>query len=127
MIEKYPKLWYCQYMKINYAVMGRHIKEIRSARGITQAELAEMVDRSTTFITHIENGKKHPGLETLVMIATALGSTVDEILLGNQPGDRMTYYREIREIFDGCDSSQKDFILLVVRAVKDGFKHLEIK
>lgn len=112
-------------MKVNYTVIGSHIKEIRSARGIIQAELAERVERSTTFIAHIENGTKRPGLETLISIASALNSTVDEILLGNQPVDRMTYQREIREVLEGCNVKQRDFLLHVIRAIKDGLKHLD--
>lgn len=114
-------------MKVNYIIIGKHIKEIRIARGITQAELAERVERSTTFIAHIESGTKRPGLETLISIATALSSTVDELLLGNQPVDRMTYQREIREILEGCNTKQRDFILHIIRAVRDGLANLDIK
>lgn len=114
-------------MKVNYTVIGKHIKEIRLARGITQAELAERVDRSTTFIAHIESGTKRPGLETLISIASALSSTVDEILLGNQPVDRMTYQREIRDVLEGCSVGQRDFILHVIRALREGLRIHDIK
>lgn len=118
---------YYLYMKVNYTVVGKHIKEIRLARGITQAELAERVERSTTFIAHIENGTKRPGLETLINIASALGSTVDEILLGNQPVDKMTYQREIREVLEGCSVKQRDFILYVIRGLREGLRVHDIK
>lgn len=112
-------------MKINYKIIGRNIRDIRSARGLTQAELAEKADLSVPFISYIETGVKHPGLETLLKIAAALGTTVDVLLLGNQPGDRLTYYKEMREIFDGCESKERNFILNMAMAIKDSLKLLK--
>lgn len=52
--------------------VGRRIQEARKARGITQAELSQMVDLSTKYISNIECGFKMPKLNTFVAIANAL-------------------------------------------------------
>ncbi len=109
-------------MKVNYKIIGRIIRDIRTARGMTQSELAEKVDLSIQFISYIENGSKHPGLETMLRIAAALGTTMDELLLGNQPKDRLTYQKEVREVFDRCDDKEQNFILFMVRAIKNGLE-----
>ncbi len=112
-------------MRVNYKIIGKNIRDIRTARGLTQAELAEKVDVSIQFISYVENGSKHPGLETLLRIATALDTTLDLILLGNQPKDHLTYQQEAREIFEGCDDKERNFILFMVRSLKNGLALLK--
>ncbi len=52
--------------------VGRRIQEVRKSRGLTQAELAQMVDLSTKYISNVECGFKTPKLNTFVLIANAL-------------------------------------------------------
>lgn len=123
--EIMPKRCYHCHMRIDYKAIGKNIHDIRSARGMTQAELAEIVDLSTPYMSYIESGSKHLGLETLIKIANALGTTTDVLLLGNQPRDKLTYQREAREIFEDCNDKERNFILYIVQAVKNGFKLLK--
>ena len=52
--------------------VGKRIQEARKSRGLTQAELSQMVDLSTKYISNIECGFKMPKLNTFVSIANAL-------------------------------------------------------
>ncbi len=52
--------------------VGRRIQEVRKSRGLTQAELSQMVDLSTKYISNVECGFKMPKLNTFVSIANAL-------------------------------------------------------
>lgn len=52
--------------------VGKRIQEARKARGLTQAELAQMVDLSTKYVSNVECGFKTPKLNTFVAIANAL-------------------------------------------------------
>lgn len=52
--------------------VGRRIQEVRKSRGLTQAELSQMVDLSIKYISNIECGFKTPTLNTFVSIANAL-------------------------------------------------------
>ncbi len=52
--------------------VGGRIQEVRKSRGLTQAELSQMVDLSTKYISNIECGFKTPKLNTFVAIANAL-------------------------------------------------------
>ena len=61
--------------------VGRRIQEVRKARGLTQAELAQMVDLSTKYISNVECGFKTPTLNTFVAIANALQCDANQILL----------------------------------------------
>ena len=106
-------------MKINYNIIGRNIKDVRTARGLTQAELAEKTDLSVQFISYIENGNKHPRLETLIKIAVALGTTMDAVLLGNQPGNRQSYQKEIQELLEGFSERDRGFIIYMIGAYRE--------
>jgi len=59
-------------MLVNAQMVGRRIQEVRKARALTQAELAQVVKLSTKYISNIECGFKTPKLNTFVAIANAL-------------------------------------------------------
>ena len=46
--------------------IGRRIKAARERKGLTQEQLAEMVDLSPMHISVLERGAKPPKLETLI-------------------------------------------------------------
>ncbi len=60
--------------------IGRRIKAARKAKKLTQQELAELANLSTTYISSIERGAKIPKLETLIMLANILNVTTDYLL-----------------------------------------------
>ena len=53
-------------------LLGSKIKQYRSDRSISQAELAERLDLSVNFLSNIENGIKWISPQTLVKIASVL-------------------------------------------------------
>lgn len=57
--------------------MGERIRQLRTERGISQVELAEMAGLIQPHIVRIEQGRYSVGLDTLQAIAKALGCTVD--------------------------------------------------
>lgn len=57
---------------MNAQKVGRRIQEVRKSRGLTQADLSQMLDLSTKYISNIECGFKTPTLGTFVSIANAL-------------------------------------------------------
>ena len=57
--------------------LGRKLKELREERGLTQLQLARLVDLSPTHLSAIETGKvTNPGIEIVHRIADALDSSV---------------------------------------------------
>jgi transcriptional regulator with XRE-family HTH domain len=49
------------------------MRELRKARGITQAELAALTGLRQSMISRCENGTRNPSLTVRIAIATALG------------------------------------------------------
>ena len=59
-------------MNLNYQTLGKRIRLFRKQQRLSQLVLAEMVDKSPTYISLVENGQKGPSLETLIDVANAL-------------------------------------------------------
>lgn len=57
-----------------------NIKKLREAEGLTQTELAERLGVDQSMISHIENGRKDPGVKLLIDIAEVLHCTTDELV-----------------------------------------------
>ena len=87
-------------MEINYALIGKRIRETRKQRGLSAEELAEIADLSTVYISYIENAKRKPSLESLIKISNALEITIDELLYGNLLYNPTEYQTEKRYIFE---------------------------
>jgi len=60
--------------------IGRRIRQLRTARGMTLDELAAAVDRVPSQLSMIETGKREPKLTLLRSIARALGTSLDALL-----------------------------------------------
>jgi len=106
-------------MSLNFKLIGRRVKETRTWKRMSQAELAEHINRSVPYISHIETATKHPSLITLVLIANALDVTVDTLLNGNQKRDSSEYHLELIRLISDCDSDERRFIYRMASAAKD--------
>ncbi len=53
-------------------VFAKNLKERRKKMGLTQAQLAQMIDVSTSFITEIELAKKAPSFQTIDKFANVM-------------------------------------------------------
>ncbi|ANB56249.1 helix-turn-helix family protein [Anoxybacillus sp. B7M1] len=60
--------------------LGLKIREIRTKRGLTQYQLADMVVADVSTINKIEKNKANPSLSMLERIAQALGVSSHELL-----------------------------------------------
>lgn len=59
--------------------VGKRIQEYRKKRGLTQEELAEIIDISPHYLSALERGVYNIKLEILVSILNALDCSGDEI------------------------------------------------
>ncbi len=57
------------------------VREVRSARGLTQASLAEAVGVSRQSINYIEQGTFAPSVILALRIARVLGTTVEALFM----------------------------------------------
>ena len=67
---------------MNTYVTGSTIRQLREAKGLTQAELAEMLSVSAKTISKWETAKGLPDISLLEPLAAALGVSVLELMQG---------------------------------------------
>ena len=75
-------------MRVDYAGFQNRVRATRVERGYSQRTLSEMIDKSDSFIQHLENGRIHPTLEVLVDLCYALSVTPNTLLADTFPEDR---------------------------------------
>lgn len=101
---------------MDYALLGKRIRDERLLLRLTIEQLAERVDKSTNYIGQIERNDGKPSLETTVDIANALGTTVDALLKDSLKTEQHdVIIREISTLLNSLDDNGKQFILDMVR------------
>lgn len=61
-------------------VLGPRVRKLRSERGISQKELADMCTCTPSAISQIENGLRNASVESLFSIAQAFGVSIDYLV-----------------------------------------------
>ena len=110
---------------MDYYKIGQRIRKIRKAHGLSQEELAERVDISTTHMSHIETGNTKLSLPVLVDIATVLEVKTDDLLNCNSIAATSSALEDIAAVLDRCTVTESKVIADIVRATKLSMdKHL---
>lgn len=103
---------------MNYEQIGRRIRKLRKERGYTQEALAEAIDRSVPYVSHIERATKKGSLETISRIAASLNVSIDYLLSGARSMDTIAFMPEAEQILKDCLPYEKQIIVDVAEAVK---------
>ena len=103
---------------MDYYKIGQNIRKIRKAHGLSQEELAEKVNISTTHMSHIETGNTKLSLPVFIAIATALEVRTDDLLDNSTTATTSTSLDEIATVLDHCSAQQAKIIVDVVKATK---------
>ncbi len=102
--------------------IGVSIKEIRTARGLTQEKLAELIEKGTGTIYRIEAGKSYPNSDTLAKLCTAL-NIQPSVLFSAKPQtllkEHIDYIKAITEILQAVPQDNlKDIYKILILANK---------
>lgn len=68
---------------VSYAVIGKHLKEARLRLGLSQAEVAHRITRSTTYYGKIERGEIKPNIDRLADISQVLNLPFESLFRGS--------------------------------------------
>lgn len=105
-------------MYLNYRTIGKSIRLLRKQQNLSQMTLAEMVDKSPTYISLVENGQKGPSLETLIDVANALKVTMDVLLTEYLEQNTAAVGAELSAIIEDCSEYEKRMIIDGARSLK---------
>lgn len=97
--------------------VGQRIKEAREAKGLTQEDLAAIVDLSPTHVSVIERGLKVAKLDTFVAIANALDVSADALLIDVVTQSTNGATNELAEIIAKLPVKEKRKILKAVKVL----------
>ena len=74
-------------------LVGRNVKRIRLAKGLSQEQLAEKSGFSQQYISGLEKGQRNPTIISLYELAKALGVSHIELVTGVEVGRAPTKAR----------------------------------
>ncbi len=100
--------------EIDYAKLGQKIKEIRLKSGLTQDNLAEMVNCNTSHISNIENNHTKVSLNVLLAIANALNTSIDYLLSEQYDNAALALDNAVLRALQDCDNQKKEKILKMI-------------
>ena len=77
------------------------LRELRTSRGMTQAELAQQAQVTVSYIWKLESAGAAPGIDLIQRLAEALGTSVQDLLPGEPPADTEAMLQDrARQLFD---------------------------
>ncbi len=96
-------------------MIGGRITRFRKVKGISQKELAAIINVTPSAVSQWEHDKTIPDTPLLLSLASALGTTVSE-LVGEEPAEaENTITTEATELFKQLTEAEKNEILEFMR------------
>ena len=102
---------------MDYKRLGIRIREERKRLNLTQAQLAEAVDISDTYMGAIERGERSLTLDTLVRLVNRLGVTVDYLLADSVADNDSNIIEQFKQIIDQQPLERKQWAINVLRTL----------
>ncbi len=104
--------------ELDFSIIGNRIQEARLKKGLTQEELAEMVDTNQKHISRIEAGWHRSNLDTVVAIAKALQISVDYLIADFDNGNDESNLKLIMDDIRGMDATQLNMLRDSIAMIK---------
>ena len=102
---------------LDFAIIGKRIKEVRTDRQLTQKYLAKVTDVNVSHISNIETNKVKVSLTLLVSICNAMNVTVDYILGNEDKAPTTAVETELLNTVDNLDSAKKEQLLRIAKVL----------
>lgn len=101
--------------------IGNIIREARLNQGLTQEELAELVDVTPAYIGHIERNQRSFSLQTLVKLVTELDIDMNYLFSESVPTSEEQIIIDFKQLIKGKPLQSQEAVLDIVRTA---LKHL---
>lgn len=102
---------------MDYKELGKRIREERQRLRLTQAQLAEDINISDTYMGAIERGERSLTLDTLVRLVNRLGVSVDYMLSDSVADSDTNIIEQFRQITDCQPLERKQMAINVLRTI----------
>lgn len=109
-------------MGLDYRAIGLRVREKRQNKKISQSDLANRIGVSNPHISNIERGKTKVSLQTLVDIANALETTLDELVCDNVSEAKGIIVKDLSEEIETCTAEEVRIVFNVVKTLIQSLK-----
>lgn len=104
-------------MQPDYKAIGKRVQNRRTAKKISQAELAKKISVTSPHISNIERGKTKVSLPTLMEIARALNTTLDDLVCDSLPEAKDIILGDFSDTLRSCSNQELGIISDVTKAL----------
>ena len=106
-------------MAIDYADIGRRIKQRRIEIGYTQEKLAEILGIGASHMSHLESGKTVPSMDVFINLCNALSCSADMLLCREIVSGEQIMKNWLTGLVADCDSREVKILSDILIATKD--------
>lgn len=111
-------------------IVGLKVRAERLARGLTQEQVAECIDRTVETVSNLERGKAWPGLETLVQLCETLKIPLPQLFevegASASTRRRIELLTEMRTLTNNLLDDDLEIAVQQVKALANGRKQRDI-
>lgn len=104
-------------IRLDFAVIGQRIKEIRNERNLTQEYIANVTGVNVSHISNIETNKVKVSLTLLVGICNALDVTMDYLLQNEYHNPDTITERELLNVIKDMEKEKQEILLRIAKVL----------
>lgn len=98
--------------------LGKRLRELREAKGLTRYQLTQLTDISGHHIKGIEDGTRQPTIGTLQKLIVPLGITLSELFNEGEVTYLSENERRLIENFRALSPEKSEALLIISDALK---------
>lgn len=98
-------------------LLGRRVREERLRIGLTQEQIAEKINVSTTYIGFIERGERSVTLEKLILLAECFQLPIDALLHDAPAQAPEVRERQLKALWNQASAEEQDIILSIIKVI----------
>ena len=103
----------CQWViyMLDYRIIGERLKAKRKSSGLTQEEVAELVNITVVYLSKIENGHVRPTLDLLCQICEIVGLDLGDLFSSVSTNSDAYQNEKVVQLFNACSPAVKPIAL----------------
>ena len=98
-------------------ILWKRLREERLHCGMTQEQVAEYINVSTTYVGLIERGERSVTLEKLILLAKCFHVTIDYLLEDSLPVTDSVQDKMMFSLWHSANEQERSMILSIIRSV----------
>ena len=98
-------------------ILGKRLREERLHYGMTQEQVAEYINVSTTYVGLVERGERSVTLEKLILLARCFHVTIDYLLADSLPVTDSVQDKMMLSLWHSAGEQEKSMILSIMQSV----------